>query len=101
MSKFYTPAKYNRKQKNLQEVNLHVAIHDLNCGCSNPLKHIIYQFLEQEPTINFTKQELQQLQKCHGTGTAGDIDHGDDDTGFGPGDLEQLFAEEKEEDPAG
>lgn len=93
MSKFYTPSKYSRKQKNLQEINLHVAIHDLNCGCNNPLKHIIYQFLEQEPSINFTNKEIKQLQQCHSTGKDGD-DHGDDDTGFGPGDLEQLFAED-------
>lgn len=100
MSKFYIPAPYSTKQKNLQEVNLHVAIHDMRCGCNNPLKHIIFQLLEQEPSINFTPQEIQQLQTCHGTGTATE-GPGDDETGFGPGDLEQLFAEEKEEDAAG
>lgn len=100
MSKFYIPSKYTTKQKNLQQINLHVAIHDLNCGCDNPLKHIIYQILEQEPSVNFTEEELQQLKKCHGTGSAG-ANHGDDDTGFGPGDLELLFAENPEEEKGG
>jgi len=100
MSKYYVPSKYTAKQRNLQQINLHVAVHDLNCGCDNPLKHIIYQFLEQEPSIIFTNQEIENLKKCHGTGTAGG-DPGDDDTGFGPGDLEQLFAEDKEEEKEG
>ncbi len=100
MSKFYIPNNLTRRQRNLQEINLHVSIHDLSCNCNNPLKHIIYQILEQEPSLQFTKEEIKNLEQCHGTGTAG-VDHGDDDTGFGPGDLEQLFAEEKEEGTAG
>lgn len=87
MSDFVDP-KYTKRQLNLQMVNGYVAIHDLRCHCQKPLQHIIQQIYEQEPTL-----------KCQDTTTAavGNQDGEKDIDGFGPGELERLFAEEEEE----
>lgn len=81
----YVPAKLTKKQLNLQNVNTYVNVHDISCRCGEPLKHIINQILQQEPTL---KPWL-----------ATTVDHGDPATekdidGFEPGELERLFAGE-------
>lgn len=84
----YIPPKYSTKQLNLQVVNCYVGIHDLTCHCKHPLRHIIKQIEDQEPSL-----------KCRVTTTEKDGDHageGDIDQ-FGPGELERLFAEDAEE----
>lgn len=85
------PCKYSGKQLNLQIVNTYVNVHDLNCSCDEPLKHIIQQIQEQEPTL-----------KCLTTGETGG-DHGLEDgvDGLGEGELEALFAETEEKDTTG
>ena len=87
MSDFVDP-KYTPRQLQLQMVNAYVHIHDLHCNCKSPLKHIIKQIEDQEPSL-----------KCRDTTTEKDGDHagegGIDD--FGPGELERLFAEDVEE----
>ncbi len=84
----FEPPKYTKRQLNLQMVNSYVGIHDLHCHCKSPLKHIIKQIEEQEPTL-----------KCQDTTTAvtgnQDGEGGIDD--FGPGELERLFAEGDDE----
>lgn len=87
MSDFVDP-KYTKRQLNLQMVNGYVAIHDLRCHCQKPLQHIIEQIHQQEPTL-----------KCQDTTTAavGNPDGEKDIDGFGPGELERLFAEEDDE----
>lgn len=85
------PCKYNEKQLNLQIVNTYVNIHDLNCSCEEPLKHIIKQIQEQEPTL-----------KCLTTGETGEnpgLEDGVD--GLGDGELEALFADTEEKDTTG
>lgn len=86
------PAKYTKKQLNLQIVNTYVNIHDLNCGCDEPLKHIIQQIQDQEPS----------LKPCLTTTATGE-DPGPVDgvDGLGDGELEALFAETNEEDTTG
>lgn len=84
----FIPPNYSKKQLNLQMVNGYVHIHDLMCHCQKPLKHIIEQIYNQEPT----------LQKWPDTTTAGaGAPDGDADTEpFGEGELEALFAEEND-----
>lgn len=85
MSDFISP-KYSKRQLNLQMVNCYVGIHDLHCHCKKPLNHIIQQIYQQEPTLT----------KWQGTTSdaTGDHDGEKDIDGFGPGELERLFAED-------
>ena len=82
------PVKYSKKGLNLQIVNTYVNIHDLNCGCTQPLKHIIQQIEDQEPSIKEWR-----------TTTATGDDHGPEDgvDGLGEGELEALFADTEED----
>lgn len=84
----YVPPNYSKKQLTLQSVNGYVHIHDLNCKCDQPLKHIINQITDQEPTIKKWLATTTAEDGNHATG--GDIDD------FGPGELERLFAEEED-----
>lgn len=92
MSDYYKPLTISRKHKDLNWTNCMVSVHDLQCQCDDPLKHIIFQIINQEPSIKFNKKESQIIQKCLTTGE----DHAEDgdDEGFGPGDLEELFRED-------
>lgn len=88
MSDYVNP-KYTPKQMTLQMVNSYVHIHDLTCHCKQPLKHIIKQIEEQEPTIKKWRDST--------TTAAGNQDGDADIDHFGPGELEKLFAEDTEE----
>lgn len=89
---YQKPCKYSKKQLDLQQVNTHVHIHDLNCGCDTPLQHIIIQILQQEPDLKKDEKFKQQLQQCLTTGEDGTTPTGGIDD-FGEGELERLFAE--------
>lgn len=99
MSKFYKPVTTSLKHRNLQWINGTVHLHDMHCHCNEPLKHLIFGILEQEPHLQFNKEESQQLQKCLTTGDhtedAGDV--------IGEGELDRLFEEDVfgEEDHTG
>lgn len=86
------PVKYSQKGLNLQIVNTYVAVHDLNCGCNEPLTHIIKQIQEQEPSVK----------KWPTTTDTGDA-HGQEDgvDGLGEGELEALFADGDAENTTG
>lgn len=85
MSKHEKPTKYSKKALDIQILNTYTSVHDLNCGCDNPLFHIVQQIFEKEPEIK---------QKCLTTGENGDTREEDFDIdGLGPGELEALFAE--------
>lgn len=81
----YIPPKYSKRQLDLQNVNTYVNVHDCSCRCKSPLKHIIQQILHQEPTL---KPWLATT-----IADAGNHDGEKDIDGFGPGELEALFAE--------
>lgn len=85
----YVPANLTKKQLQLQNVNCFVNIHDLNCYCKEPLKHIIQQILTQEPSL---KPWLATT-----IADTGNQDGEKDIDGFGPGELERLFAEGDDE----
>lgn len=84
MSDFVDP-KYTPKQLQLQMVNAYVHIHDLRCNCKSPLKHIIQQIENQEPSIKIWRDS---------TVATGPRDGEDVIDQFGPGELESIFAEE-------
>lgn len=87
MSDFVDP-KYTPRQLQLQMVNAYVHIHDLHCRCKSPLKHIIQQIENQEPSIKKWRDS---------TIAAAGPQHGDDVIeNFGPGELERIFAEEED-----
>lgn len=85
MSDYVSP-KYTNKRLDLQNVNAYVNIHDLTCKCEHPLRHIITQITQQEPTIK--KWLATTIEEDGNPDGEKDID------GFGPGELEALFAEE-------
>lgn len=91
MSKLWKPTKLTPRQQNLQTVNTYVNVHDLTCNCNEPLKHIIQQITEQEPSI---KKETWFTTTDNGEnpGGVGDVDD------FGEGELEALFAEPEEKE---
>lgn len=91
MSKLWKPTNYSKRQQNLQQVNSYVSIHDLTCNCNQPLKHIIEQITEQEPTIKKEKW-FTTTDTGENPGGAGGVDD------FGDGELEALFAETDEKD---
>lgn len=82
----YVPPKFSPRQLNLQMVNCYTAIHDLKCHCEKPLKHIIQQILEQEPTLK------PWLDSTTGDGGNQPTEKDTEDTGIE--DLERLFAED-------
>lgn len=74
-----------------QLINVCCGAHDLVCYCNEPVKHIILHcFSNQEPYF-VTKEEKDNIIKCLITTEEDKQDTGPDD-GFGPGDLEALFA---------
>lgn len=81
----FIPPNYSKKQLNLQMVNGYVSIHDLMCHCQQPLQHIIKQIEDQEPTLKKWPVTT--------TAAAGTTDGEDVIDQFGPGELEELFAE--------
>lgn len=85
----YIPPNLTKKQQNLQNVNCYVSVHDLTCHCKQPLKHILQQIIEQEPTA--TKWLATTTADGGNQDGDADIDH------FGPGELERLFAEDDDE----
>lgn len=100
MSKYQQPTWYSKKQLTLQQVNTHVAIHDLNCGCNKPLQHIITTILEKEPSLKEDSDFVDTIKKCLTTEAHGGTPD-DEEEGFGAGDLEKLFEKDFGEEETG
>lgn len=90
MSKLLHPTKFNEKRQILQNVNAFVAIHDLTCNCEKPLKCIIKQIYNQEPTLQFKPEELQKWFTSTETTV---VPGGKDAEDFTGEDLDALFAD--------
>lgn len=94
MSKLFNPTKFSEKRTQLQNVNAFVAIHDLTCSCEKPLKCIIQQIYNQEPTLQFQTKELQKwLITTETSGAHG----GDDENAFTGEEIDALFANIEED----
>lgn len=89
---YQKPIKYSTKQQNVNHINLLVGLHDLKCGCEQPLQHIIFDILQQEPSLKQDKKFTSELQKWLTTTEPGDNQEEDTDV-IGNGDLEKLFEE--------
>lgn len=76
------PVKLSDKNKKYDWLNLIVGIHNLQCGCDDPLTHTVEEIFCQEPSIK------DHFLKCPGNGDPKDT--GADDV-LGEGDLEALF----------
>lgn len=89
MSKYYKKPSYTSRHQQLQWINTMVSVHDLHCYCDKPLNHIIIGIIDQEPTIQFDKEDSKKIEKCLTTTDGEDVL---DD--FGDGELEKLFADD-------
>ncbi len=90
MSKHLQPALYSGRPLEQQWINCVYGIHDLFCGCLQPIQHL----------IDITNQEKCRHTKDIGTTTEEET-HGEEHFDFDAGDLEKLFAENTEEDTNG
>lgn len=82
----FTPLNLSLKNRKLDYVNSIVTVHNLVCGCEQPLIHTIDAILEQEPSLKDI------YKKCHPTTTEDGTPTGEDV--LGNGDLDLLFAED-------
>ncbi len=51
----FIPRKLNTKNSNLDWINLIAGLHDLQCDCTEPLKHTIEEIHKQEPSLQPSK----------------------------------------------
>lgn len=89
MSKFLKPGFYDGKALEQQYMNAVYSIHDLMCGCLDPINHL----------IEIRKRDKWLPTKDAAT-TTENGDQEDDDFPLTGGDLAQLFDTDKEEDAA-
>ncbi len=98
----FKPAVYtSENQKKLQWLNFCNQSHDLICGCDEPTKHLLKTILEKSNWLDITEDKKTTIKQCLGLEedhTATEDKPGEEDEGFGPGDLETLFAEDNEPD---
>lgn len=85
----YVPSKYNSKTAQLQWINTIVNVHDLHCGCNDPLEHTIIGITTQEKNLRFSDTEKKNLKKC----LFGEEDTHEEDV-IGEDDLAALFSED-------
>lgn len=85
---YYKNPPYSTKHKGLNFINSICSNHDLHCGCDKPLQHAIIGIIEQEPNLQFNKEESDIIRKCL---TSGDHTGEDVVDTFGDGELEKLF----------
>lgn len=87
----FTKPKYTENGMKNQFLNCIVGLHDLTCCCESPLTHAVNIIFEKAAPTNFTEKEKLQIKKCLGEEDTKTMATTEDD-GFGPGDLDQLFA---------
>ncbi len=95
MSKQLQHSKYLGKNLENQWVNNIFSSHDLMCGCTDAIKHLLI-ILNRQGKAPKPEEEIDNI-KCLITGEKDD--HGEDTEDiFGDGELEQLFAEDTKEE---
>lgn len=84
---------YSRRQQENNILNCVCGIHDLACGCKDPLKHVMMLIIEKAEPSNFTEEEKQKIKQCLGEDhtTTGDLTTHEEDI-IENGDLDALFA---------
>lgn len=96
MSDNYKHTWYSKRQLGKQYLNGICGMHDLWCGCDDPLKHTATLIFEEAKPTNFSTKDQQTIKKCLGEETTA-TETGDQDDGFEGGDLDRLFAIAAEE----
>lgn len=102
MSKLWKPSPYKDKCMELQMTNAFMHIHDLACGCNDPLLHTIQLLLSNKIDSTIPESTKEKI-KCLLSTEAG-FNHGEGDTPediadvLTAGDLEELFKENTEDD---
>ena len=86
---------YNKKENQLQFINLTIGIHDLNCHCNNPGFHVL-KILSTQIGKELNNTDKQTIQQC--LGGSDPIPTAADDGLDIAEDLEKLFEEDVGED---
>lgn len=94
MSTLLTKPLYSAKQQEINWMNNIFHTHDLLCGCTKPILHLltIINKTSEAPKPESEIENIQCLLTGKGTTT------GTEDHGFDEGDLERIFAEDTQED---
>ncbi len=95
MNSLWKKPPYTQRQQDTAWMNLIFSSHDLYCGCNDPVLHLMYT-INRDNNAPKPVEDLQNL-KCLLTGITGKETEDTEDGGFGPGDLERLFAEDDAE----
>lgn len=91
-SNYYKKPFLNSKGLEKQYLNSIVGNHDLWCSCDDPIKHTVDTIFTHAKPENFNQETKNKILKCLGEDpTTTDPGPAADD-GFGPGDLDLLFA---------
>lgn len=93
MSSLWKKPPFTPRQHDTHWMNLIFSTHDLYCGCKDPILHLMYT-INRDNNAPKPIEDLQNI-KCLLTGITGEETGDIEDTGFGPGDLERLFAEDE------
>lgn len=106
-SRYFTPSKYTDYQKETQWLNTIVQTHDNFCFCDNIWKHLLECLLARGNQFELSNKEVRIIQKCliikeedGGDHTppedGGHKEEEEDNFILDSGDLDQLFAAEKD-----
>lgn len=105
-SRYFTPSKYTDYQKETQWLNTIVQVHDNFCFCDSIWKHLLECLLARGNQFDLSNKEKRIIQKCliskekdggdHTPQEPTEDDEEDTDFNLDAGDLEQLFAAEKD-----
>nr|UHS18300.1 MAG: hypothetical protein [Betatorquevirus sp.] len=85
MSKFMTEPIYSPRKLEQQWINGCIHLHDLCCGCPNPLNHLKFLLNKDSTCLHTTEEKGTTTEETGGTTTADEIN-------IDAGDLEALFA---------
>lgn len=85
MSKFMREPAYSPRRLEQQWINGCIHLHDLCCGCPDPLKHLKHLLTKEEKCPSTTTEETTSTKETGGTTTT-------DDVNIDAGDLDALFA---------
>lgn len=88
MSKYYKPPLYNERGQQNNWINIIYQSHDQICGCNKVIEHL-NDIINNQKCHHSTKENT--TKEITGTTDSGE-------TNFDEGDLEQLFAENFEDE---
>lgn len=93
MNSYWKITTLTPRAQDQQWINILHATHDQYCSCTNTIGHLLQAINQQTSPTHLSQKEIEKI-KCHLTGETTTGTEEDDETGFGPGDLEKLFSED-------